>query len=144
METAIKKLFEGQARYRKNYENRLRRNKSLIKPEDYVFLRAERKDYKETRPKLAPIAKRPFPSKDVDTPDKTVVLERDDLLTENVSRSRVTLAPSPKSAKELVEDKRPQTDEELGTELPTNEQSNINQLAKPKSKASEKPMNTQK
>lgn len=40
----------------------------------------------------------------------------------------------PKSATELLEDARPQTDEELGTELPASEESNISQFVKPKKK----------
>lgn len=83
---------------------------------------------------MAPIAERPFRVKDVDTPNKTVLIERDERSTENVSQSRPTLASASKTAEELVEDTRPKVDEELGTELPTNEQSNINQLVKPKSK----------
>lgn len=43
----------------------------------------------------------------------------------------------PKSADEILYDKWPQTDEELGSEVPVDEQSNIYQLVKPKRKPSE-------
>ena len=86
--TARKKLLETQARYKRNYDNRLRRTNTIIKPDDFVFLRVERRDDKETRHKLAPIAEGPFRVKEVDTASKTVVIEREDRSTENVSRSR--------------------------------------------------------
>ena len=60
---------------------------------DDVYLRVERKDDTETRHKLAPIAEGPFPVKKVDQENKTVFLERPDKTVENVSRSRVVLAP---------------------------------------------------
>ena len=37
--TARKKLLETQARYKRNYDNRLRRTNTIIKPDDFVFLR---------------------------------------------------------------------------------------------------------
>lgn len=47
LETARKKILEAQARYKLNYENRLPRDKKIIKPEDYVFLTVEWKGDKE-------------------------------------------------------------------------------------------------
>lgn len=55
-----------------------------------------------------------FRVEDVDTAIHAVVIERNDLSTENVSLSLVTLVPIPKSSKELLEDTGLQTNEELG------------------------------
>lgn len=55
-----------------------------------------------------------FRVEDVDTAIHAVVIERNDLSTENVSLSLVTLVPMPKSSKELLEDTGLQTNEELG------------------------------
>ena len=87
------KLQKAQERYKKNFDKRIRKTTETIKPGDQIFLRIERKDEKETRHKLAPIAEGPFPVIRVDTSSKTVVIKRPDESVENVSRSRVALAP---------------------------------------------------
>lgn len=58
----------------------------------------------------------------------TVVIQREDQSTEIISRSRVTLAPTPKLTDQLIVDTRLQLDEELRVEVPVDEQNNINQL----------------
>lgn len=91
----------------------------------------ERRDGKETRPQLAPIAEGPFQLKEVDSASKTVVMGREELSTENLLRSHVTVPPSRDPAKGLIEATRYQTDEEIGTYDSTDDQENINQLVKP-------------
>lgn len=51
-----KKRLDTKARYKRNYDNPLRQNKTLIKPDDDVFVLLELKDEKETREKMTPIA----------------------------------------------------------------------------------------
>lgn len=64
----------------------------------------------------------------MDTTKKPVPIGLEERSTEKDSRYRLTLAPTPKSADELIDDNWPQTDEESGVEVPVNEQSNLNQL----------------
>lgn len=85
----------------------MRRIKRIIKPDDFFLVLVYRKADKEKRRKLAPIQERPIPFKQIDTENKTVVIEWEDRLTEHLSRSRVTLEPMPKYNDELLEDKNP-------------------------------------
>lgn len=134
-----KKILHTQARYKKNDDNRLRRDKKIIKPDDYVFIRVERRDDKKSIHELAPIAEGPYLVKDVETAIKAVVIERDERSQENVSRSSVTLTPMiPRSAEELLEETCLQTEDDLGTELPVSEDSNMNQLITSRKKTSTK------
>lgn len=74
-----KKLLESQASYKRKNDNRLCRDKTIIKPADYEFLRIERKGDKETRHKLEPTAEGWLRVKEVETAIKTVVIERNDM-----------------------------------------------------------------
>ena len=103
------KLRKAQERYKKAFDKRLRNTTEDVRPGDNVYLRVERKDDTETRHKLAPIAAGPFPVKKVDKDKKTVLLERPDKTVENVSRSRVVLAPKGLSSEQLLESTRPMT-----------------------------------
>lgn len=64
------------------------------------------------------------------TPNKTVVIEHEDWSAENVSRSCVVITPIQKYAQELIEGNHPQREEALRSELPVDEQANINHLVK--------------
>ena len=78
----------------------------VVKQGDYVFLWVELKNSKDHRHNIAPIAEGPFL---VTKKDKnTVVIERSDRSVEKVSRSRVVLAPKPKTKEEVKEILRPE------------------------------------
>lgn len=62
------------------------------------------------------IAEEPLRAKEIYIVSKTVLIETGNRYAENVSRSHVIVALMPKSANELLEDKRSQNDEELGTD----------------------------
>lgn len=103
----------------------------MIKAADFLFVRVERRYDKKTQHKLAPIVEFPFRVKEADETNKTVVIEREDRFTENLSRSRVTLAPPPILADDLIKDNHPKTDEELRTVVWDEKQTKVNQLVKP-------------
>ena len=94
-----------------------------------MFLRVERKDDKETRHKLAPIADGPYLVKDVNQDGKTVVIVYDDQTVENVSRSRVVLAPRRLTPTEQVDETRPMTINEIISDYPTSEVVNNRHIA---------------
>ena len=71
----------------------MRKNDETIKLGDYIFLRTEKKDDKDSRHKLVPIAGRPYLVRKPDDKAKTFVIEYADKTVENVSRSRVVRAP---------------------------------------------------
>ena len=56
---SLKKLQAAQEPYKRNYDNRMRRAAEKINSDDQVYLRVERRDEKETRHKIAPIAQVP-------------------------------------------------------------------------------------
>ena len=93
-----------------------------------MYLRVERKDDTETRHKLAPIAEGPFPVKKFYKDNKTVLLERPDKTVENVSRSRVVLAPKGLSSEQLLEATRPMTIHEVIADFPAPEQDNLRHI----------------
>lgn len=95
MQKAGKKLQEAQERYKRTYDKRLRRDNQVIKEDDYVCLRVERKDDKKMCHKLAPVAAGPYLVKNTSPEDKTVTIEYLDGTAQKVSRSRVLLAPRP-------------------------------------------------
>ncbi len=105
------RLRKAQERYKKNYDERLRRQSETIKPEDFIYLRVERRDENETRHKLAAVAEGPF--KVISSTRHTVVIERPDQTVERVSRDRVTLAPRPQKPEEIQQIVRPMTDQEI-------------------------------
>ena len=121
------RLARAQVRYKRNYDQHLRKQTEVIKTDDYVFLRVERRDETMTRHKLAPLAEGPF--KVVDVTGKTVVIERPDFSVERVSRDRVVLAPRPRTLPEIQNVIRPMTDEELiPEEYPVSEPVNLRDL----------------
>lgn len=69
------KLQAAQARYKRSFDKRLCKQLEETRQADHVFLRVERKDDKDRRHKLAPIADGPFQVKSVDAEAKTVVIE---------------------------------------------------------------------
>ena len=68
-------------------------------------------DEREHRHKLAAVAEGPY--RVIEAKDTTVVIEKDDRSVERVSRSRVVLAPKPRTLDEVQRSVRPMTDEEL-------------------------------
>ena len=78
-------------RMKRNYDERLRRHREVIKPGDFMFLRAERRDENETRHKLAALAEGPYRVESVQ--GNTVVIVYHDNKVQRVSKDRVTLAP---------------------------------------------------
>lgn len=62
---------------------------------------------------------------------KTVVIEQEYRSTKNESRSCVPFAQVRKSAREVIEGTSRKADEELGIDVPTDEQAKINELVKP-------------
>ena len=74
-------------------------------------MRVERRDESLTRHKLAAVAEGPL--KVITATRKTIVIERPDKKVERVSRDRVTLAPSQRTAEGIQEFIRPMTTNEL-------------------------------
>lgn len=77
LETALHKtkgkLHQVQARYKRSYDNFLRRQKDKILPDVWVFLRVERRDKREHRYKLAVVEVGPYGVDDV--PRSTIFIE---------------------------------------------------------------------
>ena len=122
------KLRKSQERYKRNFDKRLRKNTDTIAPGDNIFLRVERKDDKDTRHKLAPIADGPFPVLRVDNTAKTVVIKRPDNSVENVSRSRVALAPKSEEYTNIGEKKTPTHLDETLSNYPAPEETNLRHI----------------
>ena len=121
-------LQKAQERYKRSFDKRLRKQREEIRKDDYVFLRVERRNDKEHRHKLAAIADGPYRVKDVNTEAKTVVIEYPDRTVENVSRSRVVLAPEPQTMKQLHDKTRPMTIHDTITGLPAPESANLRHI----------------
>ena len=92
MRAADKSLRKEQARYKRNFDARLRKPKYDIPVGSYVFLRKEQGTATEPKHKLAQVATGPYAVKQSDR--NTVVIAIGDQ-EERVSRDRVELAPSP-------------------------------------------------
>ena len=92
MRTTDKSLRKEQARYKRNFDARLRKPKYDIPVGSYVFLRNEQGTATEPKHKLAQAATGPYAVKQSDR--NTVVIAIGDQ-EERVSRDRVELAPSP-------------------------------------------------
>lgn len=86
---------EGSRTLQENFRRKLCKNSENIKSGYNVFLSVERKDETETRHKLAPIAKGPFPVTKIEEVTKTVVIECPNRSVERVSRSLVLLGAAP-------------------------------------------------
>lgn len=99
------KLDRAQARYKGNFERRLRRQHRESKDSDHVLLRVERRDESKTRRKLAAVAEGPFTVDSVR--GKSVVIVRPDDKVERASCDRVVLAPNTSTSEELVSRVRP-------------------------------------
>ncbi len=120
------KLDAAQARYKKNFDARLRRQTEKIRKEDSVFLRVERRSEKDVRHKLAAVAEGPF--RVVEVKDSTVVIEKPDRSVERVSRDRVVLAPArqpPATVQKILD-----SDKELLSKVtePASAEQNMNEL----------------
>lgn len=113
----------------RNFDKHLRKNAEVIRPGDNVFLRVERKDEKETRHKLAPIAEGPFPVLRVDGAAKTVIIKRPDESLENVSRSRVTIAPKPENDDHHNKEEPPVLIDSIIHDYPAAETTNLQHVA---------------
>ena len=131
-------LRSAQERYKRNYDNRLGKNDETIKLGDYVFLRTEKKDDKDSRHKLAQIAEGPYLVKQTDDKSKTVVIEYDDKTVENVSRSRVVRAPKRQTPAEIQNVVQPTVTNATFVDYPNTEY--VNQSHSP---AAEKTTNQQ-
>ena len=88
--TATAELAKAQDRYKRNYDRRIRPQKTDYAVNDYVFVRKDHTNVKESRHKLAATVTGPYRITDVD--DHTVVIEDGDS-RERISRDRVTAAP---------------------------------------------------
>lgn len=84
---------KAQGGYKRNIDKRLRKNTEKTKPGDNEFLRIERNNEKETPNKLDPINECPFTVLRVESVAKIVIMKQLDESVENVSRSRVAIAP---------------------------------------------------
>ena len=121
-------ILKAQERYKKAFDKILRNTTEEVTPGDDVYLRIKRKDDRETRHELAPISEGPFPVKKVYKENKTVLLERPDKTVENLSRSRVILAPKRASTKELLESRRPIIIKEVFADFHAPEQVNLRHI----------------
>lgn len=92
-------LDKDQARYKKNYNARLRKKSEVIHEEYYVYLRVERKNRNDHRHKLAPVSKEPDKVAKFD--DSTVIIKKTYWSIENISRSPVFIAPKPQTEREV-------------------------------------------
>ena len=92
MKSADKSIPKEQARYKRNFDARLRKPNYDIPAGSYVFLRKEQGTATEPKHKLAQVATGPYAVKQSDR--NTVVIAISDQ-EERVSRDRVELAPSP-------------------------------------------------
>ena len=139
---ARKKLDQAQARYKRNYDKRLRRQSENILKGDNVYLRVERRDESQTRHNLASVAEGPFKVESVK--GNTVVILRPDNSVERVSRDRVTIAPARLTAAEVQDRVRPMTDTELTPKsYPTPEDVNLKDVIRPLSDEKKQPQQTQ-
>lgn len=102
------KLDQTQARYKRNYEARLRRQTEEIAPEDWVYLHVERGDERKYRNKLSAVAEGPYNVNS--TQGNTVVINRRDGSVERVSQSREVLEQGARTLNEIHNTLRPPTD----------------------------------
>ena len=130
LSNAKKRLDSAQARAKRNYDRRLRKQKETIQEGDFVYLRVERKNAADHRHKLAPVAEGPF--RVTKTTGNTVVIERADRSVERVSRSRVVLAPKPLTEAEMEQTLQP-TLVDNTLEYPTSADTNRLDITKPTS-----------
>ena len=100
------RLLKSQERYKRNYDDRIRNQAALVNQGDYDFFWVERKSRKDHRHKLAPIAEGPYLVTKTDK--NTVFIERSYRSVEKASRSRVVLAPKPKTKEEVYQTLRPE------------------------------------
>ena len=91
MRSADKSRRKEQARYRRNFDARLRKPKYDIPSGSYVFLRKEQGTASEPKQKLAQVATGPY---QVRTSDQHTVIIAIGDQEERVSRDRVELAQS--------------------------------------------------
>ena len=92
MSTASAELETRQARYKRNFDARLRLPVQQINEGSFVFLRRDHTPRTESRHKLAPVADGPFKVFGAD--EHTVVVKIDENV-ERVSRDRIVLAQKP-------------------------------------------------
>lgn len=119
------RLDKAQARYKKNFDKRLRKQYELVTKGNEVFLPVKRKSAKEHHHKLAPVAEGPFKVTKAD--NKTVVIQRSDRSVERVSRTRVVLDSKAMSKKDFEDIVKP-AEEYLGD--PADESANQKDLVK--------------
>ena len=94
MSTAKVELEKRQARYKKNFDNRIGTRKDDIVVGCNVFIRKDSfNPKKERKHKLSSVVTGPYLVRQVDK--HTVVIEIEDKTRERVSKDRVVLAPSP-------------------------------------------------
>ena len=91
-------------------------------------MRSEKKRYKESRQKLAPISLGPYLVKQVDDKAKAAVIIYDDNTVENVSRSRIVLAPKQLLSAELQSIVQPTVFNQTIANYPATEAVNLNHV----------------
>lgn len=92
MSTAGAEMRKAQERYKRNFENRLRKSCENIKKGTNVFIRKEYFSKEQPKHKLAPLANGPYEVINCD--NKTVVVETGNQ-HERISRERIVKAPLP-------------------------------------------------
>lgn len=91
MSTARKEMHASQARYKRDFDKKVRLPRERITKGVRVFVRKDHNPANEPSHKLAPIATGPYQVTEAD--DKTCVIKKDGDLTERVTLDRVVLAP---------------------------------------------------
>ena len=92
MSTAKSSMSKEQDRYRRNFNQCLRRDNQDIRSGSFVFVRKDYTNKNERKHKLAPIANGPY--RVVNDDEHTVLIE-DGSRRERISRDRVEAAPNP-------------------------------------------------
>lgn len=95
MEKNRERIMKPKERCKKNHDVRLGRHVELIKLDDYVYLRIEWKDRKETNHKLSTVSEGPY--KVMKTGWRTVFIEKKDRSVQKVWRSRDVWAKKSKT-----------------------------------------------
>lgn len=93
---------------------------------DYVYLRVERKDPRESCYKLVPIAEGPY--KVTKTHDKTDVIQKKDPSVEKVSLSRLISVPKPNSKEEMEKSLNTTKVKDKNEEYPAEEDIRLNDI----------------
>lgn len=91
MKKTKERLGKAHAKYKKNSDARQRKQSEVIHEDYYVYLRVYWMNPKDHSRKLLLVAEGPYKVTNINK--NTVVIEKTEQFVENVSRSRVVLAP---------------------------------------------------